>query len=155
MASGVGSDAAICRQPRVAPLSSSALVGLPCPKNTTGILESALRNNPHYAHCVRLGQLHQARVVSVGSDAGIRYIKRLARTGQRLGDIKPTPLSPLFGWRDVFGPKGGSLSRRATPKLGLVQDTKHTGDQVADVTRRRAQVVIRPPNRVDQPGKVT
>jgi hypothetical protein len=62
-------------------------------------LEARLAENPHYALAVRLGQLDPAAVVPVGGDAPLRYLTRLAAEGQRLGDVKPTALSPRSGWR--------------------------------------------------------
>jgi hypothetical protein len=32
-----------------------------------------------------------------------RFAERLVAEGQRLGDVKPTPLSPRDGWRTVLG----------------------------------------------------
>jgi hypothetical protein len=65
-------------------------------------LEGALRLNPNYALCIRLGQLRPARVEAVAPGAGERYLERLRASGQRLGDIKPAALSPLTGWQRVF-----------------------------------------------------
>lgn len=54
-------------------------------------LEALLSRNPHYAHCVRLGQLAPSRVVAV--EAGFeRYAEERLRRGQRLGDVKPPAL---------------------------------------------------------------
>jgi hypothetical protein len=66
-------------------------------------LEAALRENPHYDYCVRIGQLAPVAVSWVGADAYEAYAQRLQRRGQRLGDIKPSPLSMLTGWQGVFG----------------------------------------------------
>ena len=65
-------------------------------------LESALRLNPNYALCIRLGQLYPAKVEAVAPGSGERYLERLRATGQRLGDIKPAALSPLTDWHSVF-----------------------------------------------------
>ena len=64
-------------------------------------LERALRENPHYALAVDLGQLAPARVVRVrdGYDA---FVRRAAARGQRLGDVKPVALDPDGGWGDAF-----------------------------------------------------
>ncbi len=72
------------------------------PRGLAATLETELRRNPHYAHCVRLGQLSAAGVVSVGADAAQRYVRHAARSGRRLGDVKPTALSPSSGWRAVL-----------------------------------------------------
>jgi hypothetical protein len=65
-------------------------------------LEGALRLNPNYALCIRLGQLYPARVEPVAPGSGERYLERLRALGQRLGDIKPAALSPLTDWHSVF-----------------------------------------------------
>ncbi|MCA9571289.1 MAG: GH3 auxin-responsive promoter family protein [Myxococcales bacterium] len=62
-------------------------------------LESALRDNPHYAWCVSLGQLRSARVERAHPDAAQRYVARLAAEGRRHGDVKPAHLSGRGGWR--------------------------------------------------------
>ncbi len=72
------------------------------PPDFSPALEAALRENPHYAYCVQIGQLAPAQVLRVGGNAYDRYVARLSEHGQRLGDIKPSPLSPLSGWSDVF-----------------------------------------------------
>jgi len=66
-------------------------------------VDQALRENPHYDLCVRLGQLGNAKIVRVQNDAFSLYTKRLADMGMRLGDIKPTPLSRHHGWHRYFG----------------------------------------------------
>lgn len=66
-------------------------------------VDQALRDNPHYDLCIRLGQLGPAQVVRVRTDAFSLYAKRLSDMGMRLGDIKPTPLSRHSGWHQSFG----------------------------------------------------
>lgn len=66
-------------------------------------LDQALRNNPHYDLCVRLGQLGNAKIARIRNDAFGLYAKRLSDMGMRLGDIKPTPLSRHNGWHRCFG----------------------------------------------------
>ena len=61
-------------------------------------LEQALRQNPHYAWCVDLGQLHPARVVRVGPHADRAYLDACVARGQRLGDVKPASLQRDGGW---------------------------------------------------------
>lgn len=61
-------------------------------------LEAGLRANPHYAWCREIGQLAPAAVVVVGPDAQQVYTAACQAAGQRLGDIKPTSLSPRTGW---------------------------------------------------------
>jgi len=66
-------------------------------------LETALRQNPHYAWCVDLGQLRPARVVRVGPHAERAYLDVCVARGQRLGDIKPTALQRDGGWEAALG----------------------------------------------------
>lgn len=65
-------------------------------------LEEGLRENPHYAWCVSLGQLRPAAVVCVGPDAPLRYLHARASAGMRHGDIKPAHLSREGGWGEIF-----------------------------------------------------
>jgi hypothetical protein len=71
-------------------------------------LEEQLRENPHYAYCVQLGQLQAARVFRVSESADRDYLRRRSQAGQRLGDIKPAALSQETGWSGVF--RGGYLT---------------------------------------------
>jgi hypothetical protein len=65
-------------------------------------LEQGLRKNPCYRYAADLGQLAPVRVFAI-SEGGIRtYLDRLYRKGVRLGDIKPTALSPLTDWSKAF-----------------------------------------------------
>jgi len=66
-------------------------------------VDQALRENPHYDLCIRLGQLGNTRIARVRNDAFNLYAKRLSELGMRLGDIKPTPLSRHSGWQQCFG----------------------------------------------------
>jgi hypothetical protein len=65
-------------------------------------LDNALGANPHYALCRRLGQLGQVRACRLSGHAFEDYSRRMLELGMRMGDIKPTPLSQLSGWRDYF-----------------------------------------------------
>jgi hypothetical protein len=65
-------------------------------------LDTALRANPHYDHCRRLGQLAAARVFVIRGNAFAQYSAELARHGMRLGDIKPAALSRRTAWSAVF-----------------------------------------------------
>lgn len=63
-------------------------------------LDRRLADNPHYAHCRRLGQLGPAQVVGVPAAlARQRWLTGRLAAGQRLGDIKPELLSLHGGWR--------------------------------------------------------
>lgn len=64
-----------------------------------GALEEELRENPHYRACAALGQLGPARLFLIASGGYAAYARR---RGQRLGDVKPTPLSPETGWARFF-----------------------------------------------------
>jgi hypothetical protein len=64
-----------------------------------GALEEELRENPHYRACAVLGQLAPARLFLIASGGYAAYARH---RGQRLGDVKPTPLSPETGWSQVF-----------------------------------------------------
>jgi len=63
-------------------------------------LELALRNNPHYAWCVDLGQLAPARIIRVGVGANRAFVDACVARGQRLGDVKPTSLSSASDWSE-------------------------------------------------------
>jgi hypothetical protein len=65
-------------------------------------LDALLRENPHYDHCRRLGQLCFPRIFEITGDAFDAYSQRLQEAGLRLGDIKPVGLSRLDGWSDYF-----------------------------------------------------
>ena len=68
------------------------------PEQLEASLERALRQNPHYAWCVDLGQLRPARVVRVGPHADRAYLDACVARGQRLGDVKPASLARDGGW---------------------------------------------------------
>lgn len=70
-------------------------------------LEALLRESYHYDYCRSLGQLKEARVFAVTGSPEQDYLERCAAGGQRLGDIKPSPLSLRGGWDTVF--KGGYI----------------------------------------------
>ncbi len=61
-------------------------------------VDGRLRCNPHYDLARRLGQLAPARVVRLTGPARAEYLASLAARGQRLGDIKPSVLSPHRDW---------------------------------------------------------
>lgn len=76
-------------------------------------LERALRQNPHYAWCVDLGQLQPARVVAVTATAGQAYTDACVARGQRLGDVKPAALRSEVGWGEMLPCE--SIEREALP----------------------------------------
>jgi hypothetical protein len=67
-------------------------------------LEAALRENFHYDHARKLGQLQHAAVMEIPADVPARdlYLETCRRLGQRLGDIKPRHLHPFRGWERVL-----------------------------------------------------
>lgn len=65
-------------------------------------LERELRANPHYELCVRLGQLDSVRTSRIQGNGFDAYASRLSKTGMRIGDIKPAPLSRRSGWNRYF-----------------------------------------------------
>lgn len=80
--------------------------GGPVSEGLSASLERGLRENPNYELCIRLGQLRPAAVELVPPGSGDLYLERLRLAGRRLGDIKPSALSPLADWRRVFGDPG-------------------------------------------------
>jgi hypothetical protein len=79
-------------------------------------LDRELRANPHYALCRDLGQLGPAGITPVTADAARIYLATETSRGLRLGDIKPTALSPHTGWSQRFDSTvavrtGNSLTR--------------------------------------------
>lgn len=73
------------------------------PSRLAARLDDALRANPHYDYCRRLGQLQPPAVFAIRGDAYGRYVTALHRTGMRAGDAKATPLSGRSDWARVFG----------------------------------------------------
>ncbi|MDY0060094.1 MAG: GH3 auxin-responsive promoter family protein [Myxococcota bacterium] len=61
------------------------------------LLEQELARGAHYAYCRTLGQLDRLTVRRVDHGAQ-RFAQRLQAEGQRLGEIKPTPLDARAGW---------------------------------------------------------
>lgn len=73
------------------------------PGDLDRVLERELRQNPHYAWCVDLGQLRPARVVRVGPHADRAFLAACVAQGQRLGDVKPVALHRDTGWERTLG----------------------------------------------------
>ncbi len=74
----------------------------PPPAGLAASLEAALAENPHYRHCVELGQLEAVRLFRIASAAHHVYLDHQQRSGQRLGDVKPAALSSEDGWSERF-----------------------------------------------------
>jgi hypothetical protein len=64
-------------------------------------IEARLRENFHYDHARRLGQLHALRVARVKGAVEI-YLDAKVRTGLRAGDVKPLALDAGAGWAQAF-----------------------------------------------------
>lgn len=69
---------------------------------TAGQLDELLRKNFHYDYCRRLGQLKAPRLFVLTGNPSQAYLEHCRESGQRLGDIKPSCLSPLKDWNGVF-----------------------------------------------------
>jgi GH3 auxin-responsive promoter len=82
-------------------------------------LEAGLRENPHYAYAVRLGQLAPAEVCVLdpaGEAAAQVYLRRQISRGMRPGNVKPTALDAWTGWPDEFaGTDRAHSAVRRTP----------------------------------------
>lgn len=65
-------------------------------------LDEALRENPHYDYCRRLGQLAAPSVFLVSRGAHEAYLARCREAGQRAGAVKPTALDARPGWAARF-----------------------------------------------------
>jgi len=66
------------------------------------LLDTLLRQNPHYDWCRKLGQLGTPRLFRVKTQAYEAYVAREMSSGKRLGDIKPSSLSLQPGWTNYF-----------------------------------------------------
>lgn len=65
-------------------------------------LEAALRRQPHYDYCRRLGQLEPV-VARPVRDGAARYEAALVARGRKAGEIKPPGLHAGAFWGEVFG----------------------------------------------------
>src|SRR5260221_8083388 len=68
-------------------------------------LDAALKQNPHYLYCRKLGQLQAPRALEITGAGFETYAAREMLRGRRLGDIKPSPLSPHTDWAEHFQTK--------------------------------------------------
>ncbi|HET9555216.1 MAG TPA: GH3 auxin-responsive promoter family protein [Anaeromyxobacteraceae bacterium] len=80
------------------------------PAGAAARLEALLAESFHYAHCVRLGQLAPARLYRVEGDGLEPFFAACAARGQRLGDVKPSPLRRDGGWAEAL--PGGYAGER-------------------------------------------
>jgi hypothetical protein len=69
-------------------------------------VEQGLRENPHYAYAVDIGQLAPVEVVLLtdGESAWRIFERRFLTRGQPAGAIKPSALDAWTGWADEFRP---------------------------------------------------
>jgi hypothetical protein len=65
-------------------------------------VESALRANPHYAHCRAVGQLAELRVFRIEEDAPAAFLRESYALGQRPGTVKAAALDRRRGWESRF-----------------------------------------------------
>jgi hypothetical protein len=68
-------------------------------------LDAALKQNPHYQYCRELGQLREPGILEIAGAGFETYAAREMLRGRRLGDIKPSPLSPHVDWAEHFQTK--------------------------------------------------
>ena len=61
-------------------------------------MDQLLRENFHYDYCRKLGQLKEMRIFKLTGNPEKEYLEECVRRGQRLGDIKTTPLQTKGGW---------------------------------------------------------
>jgi len=69
------------------------------------LLEEALRRNPHYDYCRRLGQLDDSRVFQISGGSEEAYLRFYSAKNVQCGGVKFTPLSIETGWDRVFSGK--------------------------------------------------
>ncbi len=74
----------------------------PLPGTLENKLESLLQANPHYQHCVRLGQLKQVRCYCIADSGHEVYLRYYQSIGKGLGNIKPRSLCADSGWSGRF-----------------------------------------------------
>ncbi len=79
-------------------------------------LEAALAENPHYRHCLELGQLAPLRLFRVTGGGHHVFLDHQRRRGQGLGDVKPAALSPEDGWSERF--EGRYIDLPEPPRAG-------------------------------------
>lgn len=72
------------------------------PSQIAGALDRALRKNPHYAYCQDLGQLLPLRLFVVAERGYEIFAKRQTANGGSLGGVKPSLVSRMSGWSNIF-----------------------------------------------------
>jgi hypothetical protein len=76
--------------------------GSQIPPAMSAELDEVLSENPHYRYCRDLGQLAPARVTPLRCGGYAAYVAECRRRGQRVGDVKASPLNVHDGWDKVF-----------------------------------------------------
>jgi hypothetical protein len=72
------------------------------PGQLAGALDRALRQNPHYACCRDLGQLMPPRLFLVAERGYESFASRQTANGASLGGVKPSLISRMSGWSNIF-----------------------------------------------------
>ena len=72
------------------------------PKNLAHDLETRLRRNFHYDHCLHLGQLGAVRIFRIEAGAWKSFYAGCQARGQKPGDVKPSALDVHTGWESRF-----------------------------------------------------
>jgi hypothetical protein len=72
------------------------------PSQLVDALDRALRQNPHYAYCRDLGQLLPMRLFVVAERGYEIFVNRQAAHGASLGGVKPSIVSRMSGWSNIF-----------------------------------------------------
>lgn len=86
------------------------------PAGLANTLDRELRANPHYDYCLRLGQLTPVKVFHIREAGYATFTTRCTSAGQRLGNIKPSALSPHPDWSGFF--IGHYLNQRVPSSTG-------------------------------------
>jgi hypothetical protein len=79
---------------------------IPNPAGLGDVLDTGLRENFHYRHCRRLGQLSRPRLFHIQQDSNSPesvFLQEICSRGIKLGDVKLSPIDPHFGWEKRFG----------------------------------------------------
>lgn len=72
------------------------------PPHFADMIDQALCADPNYAYCRNLQQLLPVRMFAIAGHGYETFANRLAAEGRRIGDIKPTSLSRMSGWSQIF-----------------------------------------------------
>ncbi|MDB6121694.1 MAG: auxin-responsive promoter [Pedosphaera sp.] len=73
-------------------------------------LDQALKQNPHYLYCRKLGQLQSPGVFEIAGAGFEIFASHEMLRGKRLGDIKPCPLSIQTDWAKRFQSKANEIA---------------------------------------------